>query len=131
MTKIVFKQLRMSIKARFGRYLLTLGVDSGIVSFCVDLRISRKDYLVLEADGERRSLLQAALHQPFQLQETTLSRTEQRKYLDSILHASKKETEDFLTALDRECANGAISNMVRITSGKDPAMMQDGMWFDR
>ena len=84
MTKIVFKQLRMSIKARLGRYLLTLGVDSGIVSFCVDLRISRKDYLVLEADGERRSLLQAALHQPFQLQETTLSRTERSVRLSVV-----------------------------------------------
>ena len=132
MTEIMFKHLKMSIQSRlFGRYLLNLAVDSGIVSFTVDLPITYKDYLVIKTDGERASFLQAALHQPFQLQETRLGRAEQRRYLDAILHAPKNETEEFLAKLDRGRANGAIANMLRITSGKDSAAIRNGEWFAR
>ena len=82
----------------------------------------------MEADAERAAFLQAALHHPFQLKETNLDLVEQRQYLDTILHAPKNETEEFLTRLDR-IANGAISNMVRITCGRELETMRNGIWF--
>lgn len=104
-------------------------IASGFADFEVRIRLNEKDLRVLQADSERAAFLQAALHQPFQLRQTALTEIEQRKYLDIILHASVAELERFLTALDHGVANGAISNMLRITRGRDQQTMRNGRWF--
>ena len=75
------------------------------------------------------ALLQAALHRPFQLQETALDKSEQRYYLDKILHANESKVNTFLTELDHGQANGAISNMVRKASDRDIENLRNGDWF--
>ena len=129
MTEIVFENLRMSVATNGDSISLSFHVDSGHMEFNITLPLTAKDLAVIESDEERRTFLQAALHQPFQLKNTNLNETEQRQYLDTILHAPPPETEAFLTDLDNGVANGAISNMVRITRGIDPAAMRNGKWF--
>lgn len=104
-------------------------IASGFADFEVRIRLNEKDLRVLQTDSERAAFLQAALHQPFQLRQTALTEIEQRKYLDIILHASVAEVERFLTVLDHGVANGAISNMLRMTRGRDQQTMRNGRWF--
>lgn len=91
--------------------------------------INAQDFKIIENDKYRVALLQAALHRPFQLQETTLDKSEQRYYLDKILHANESEVNTFLTKLDHGQANGAISNMVRKSSDRDIENLRNGDWF--
>ena len=129
MNEIVFDNLRMSVVTDSDPILLSLSVDSGHIEFEITLSITARDLAVIESDEERRTFLQAALHQPFQLKETNLNETDQRQYLDAILHAPAIDTEGFLSELDHGRANGAISNMVRITLHRDATAMRDGKWF--
>jgi len=108
---------------------LFVSISSGFAEFEVQVRLAEKDLHVLRNDSERSAFLQAALHHPFQLQETALSEIEQRRYLDIILHSPVAEVEAFLTALDHGPANGAISNMMRITQSRDQQTMRSGTWF--
>jgi hypothetical protein len=124
-----FENLRMSIMTFDNERTLSLCVESGHVEYEISLPLNQRDCLVMESDMERAAFLQAALHQPYQLKETDLSDVEQRQYLDVILHSPQSEVEDFLTKLDHGRANGAISNMVRITSGRDCEPMRNGRWF--
>jgi hypothetical protein len=131
MAKIVFENLRMTVLSDNGKYSLLFCVASGFVDFEVKIPLTKQDYTVIEADNERAALLQAALHQPFQLKETALGVEEQRYYLDTILHAPKPEVEAFLTEKDYGVANGAISNMVQITCGIDQGLLRTGQWFNQ
>lgn len=110
-------------------YSLELAVSSGFADFFVTISLSRPDFEVLEQDEERAAFLQAALHDPFQLQSTVLSATEQRQYLDVILHGSRSDAEAFLTDKDHGRANGAVSNMVHLTCGYEQSLMRSGIWF--
>ena len=131
MSKIVFENLRMSVLSEDGEFSLSLCVESGFAELVVTISLTEDDLAVIGSDDERASFLQAALHHPFQLKEAGLGGQEQRRYLDKILHSPVAEVEDFLTELDHGSANGAISNMVRITCGKDQGLMRSGQWFNR
>ena len=124
-----FEGLRMYAVVDAIDACLFLSISSGFAEFEVQVRLTEKDLNVLRADPERSAFLQAALHHPFQLRETALSEVEQRRYLDIILHSSVPEVEVFLTALDHGSANGAISNMMRITRSRDQQTMRSGTWF--
>jgi len=130
-SKIIFENLRMTILSGNGKHSLSLCVESGFVGFEVTIPLTEQDFAVIETENERAAFLQAALHHPFQLKETRLGNTEQRYYLDMILHSPKSEVEAFLTEMDHGAANGAISNMVHITCGKDQALLRRGQWFNR
>ncbi len=130
-SRTTFENLRMTIHYDKGEYSMLLSVESSFVSFDVVIPLNEQDYAVIENEGERAAFLQAALHHPFQLNETRLGKSEQRIYLDKILHSSETETETFLTELDHGSANGAISNMVHLTCGKEQWLMRKGKWFDR
>jgi len=97
---------------------LFVSIASGIAEFEVSVSLEERDLQVLLSDHERAAFLQAALHHPFQLRATALSESEQRRYLDVILHAREGDVEAFITALDHGPASGAISNMLRITQGR-------------
>lgn len=129
MKELKFDHLRMWASSCDGTYSLELAISSGFAGFFVTIPLAQIDFEVLEIDEERAALLQAALHDPFQLQATALVAIEQRRYLDVILHSSRSEVEDFLTDKDHGRANGAISNMVHITSGKEWSEMRRGKWF--
>ena len=131
MPEIDFKSLRMSILSDNGKHSLLLSVDSSFVSFEVTIGLTKEDIAVIDTENERATFLQAALHHPFQLKETWLDTGEQRYYLDKILHSPKPEVEAFLTEIDHGEANGAISNMVHITCGKDQGILRKGQWFNR
>lgn len=108
---------------------LFVSVASGFAEFEVKVSLVEKDLQVLRTDSERSAFLQAALHHSFQLRETALSEIEQRRYLDIILHSPVADVESFLTTLDHGLANGAISNMLRITRGRNQQAMRNGAWF--
>lgn len=131
MTEIDFPKLRMKIISENQNCSLIFWVDSGILSFTVSISLTNEDYETLKQDKERAAFLQAALHRPYQLETTRLSKQELRHYLDVILHAPKGEVESFLTKKDQGAANGAISNMLRIKCDKDPSIMRGGQWFQR
>lgn len=124
-----FDELRMYASVDDDGASLFVSIASGFADFEVRVPINEKDLQVLQTDSERLALLQAALHHPFQLRQTALSEIEQRKYLDIILHSSVAEVETFLTTLDHGSANGAISNMMRITRGRNHQTMRSGRWF--
>jgi len=105
-SKIIFENLRMTILSGNGKHSLSLCVESGFVGFEVTIPLTEQDFAVIETENERAAFLQAALHHPFQLKET-------------------------LTEMDHGAANGAISNMVHITCGKDQALLRRGQWFNR
>ncbi len=127
--EIDYNNLRMIAKAEDGAYTLQIFIASGFADFHVTINIEGRDFNVLKSDKYRAALLQAALHRPFQLQETALNESEQRYYLDKILHADESEVATFLTKLNQGQANGAISNMLRITSDRDMKKLYDGDWF--
>lgn len=131
MPEIIFKNLRMSVSSDANEHLLSLCVESGFMSYEVTISLSEKDVEVIKSNSERASFLQAAFHHPFQLKKSHLSIFEQRQYLDTILHSSKNIVEQFLTKMDHGSANGAVSNMLRITCGRDPEKLRKGQWFDK
>ena len=131
MSEMIFENLRMTICSDNGKHSLILSVESGFVSIEVTIALTKEDFAVIETEKERAAFLQAALHHPFQLKETRLGNAEQRYYLDMVLHSSKSEAEAFLTEMDHGAANGAISNIVHITCGKDQALLGRGQWFNR
>ena len=124
-----FEGLRMYAAVDENSATLFVSIASGFADFEVKVPLKEKDLQVLRTDPERSAFLQAALHHPFQLRETALSEIEQRKYLDIILHSPSAEVEAFLTTLDHGSANGAISNMLRITRGRNQQAMRSGKWF--
>ncbi|WPC75902.1 hypothetical protein [Vibrio porteresiae] len=128
--EIKFQNLRMIALEKGGNYSLNISIASGIVDFGVTVALERRDYEVISTDELRATLLQAAMHHPFQLRQTALTENEQRKYLDIILHSPESEVENFLTELDHGPANGAISNMVHITAKRDYQSLRDGNWFN-
>lgn len=130
MTEVRFDELRMLASSCDGACLLELAIASGFADFSVTIPLRQPDFEVIERDEERAAFLQAALHDPFQLQATALGVEEQRRHLDIILHGSKSDVEEFLTEKDHGVANGAISNMVRITCGKEQSLMRRGKWFN-
>ncbi|MBP2279435.1 hypothetical protein H4W00_000248 [Psychrobacter sp. PL19] len=127
--KIIFHDLRMLAKAENGVYTLNISVESGFAEYNVIIDINSQDFEVIDNDRYRATLLNAALHRPFQLKETALDKSEQRYYLDKILHADEFEVNAFLTKLDHGQANGAISNMVRKASDRDIENLRNGDWF--
>jgi len=127
--KIIFYDLRMLAIAEKGIYILEISVESGFAEFNVNININAQDFEAIENDKYRAILLNAALHRPFQLKETALQETDQRYYLDKILHADESEVNVFLTKLDHGQANGAISNMVCKASNRDSKKLRSGDWF--
>ena len=128
-SKLDLEGLRMYAAVDANGASLFMSIASGFADFEVEVPLEEKDLHVLRTDSERSAFLQAALHHPFQFKETALSGSEQRRYLDIILHSPVAEVEAFLTALDHGSANGAISNMLRITRGRDQQAMRSGKWF--
>jgi hypothetical protein len=127
--EIVFEGLQMRAAVDANDASLFVLISSGFADFEVKVALEEKDLQVLQTDSERSAFLQAALHQPFQVRETALSEVEQRRYLDIILHSPVADVENFLTTLDHGSANGAISNMLRITRGRNPQVLRSGAWF--
>ncbi len=129
MPKIHFDHLRTIAESHDEKYILSIWVESGFANSKIDITITEKDYSILENDGERAAFLVSAFHHPFQLKKTYLNLEEQRQYLDIILHAPKETVEAFLTEKDHGKAHGAISNMMRITCGRDQKLLRSGKWF--
>ncbi len=129
LSEFIFEGLRMYVAVDATGASLLVSIASGFAEFDIKVPLQEKDLKVLRTDSERSAFLQAALHHPFQLRETALSEIEQRKYLDVILHSPVAEVEAFLTVLDHGSANGAISNMLRITRGRNQQAMRGGKWF--
>lgn len=129
MIEKVFHELRMTLRSEGKSFFLDLSIASRHAEYEVTISLEEKDFSVIENDEERAAFLQAALHHPFQLKATWPTEEEQRHYLDTILHSPKEEVEAFLTEKDHGRANGAISNAVRITTGKNSAPMRAGTWF--
>lgn len=129
--EIEFQNLRMTALEKNGDYSLSLSIASGFVDYNVTIRLERCDFEIITTDEWRATLLQAAMHNPFQLRHTALTENEQRKYLDIILHARESLVEPFLTELDHGQANGAISNMVSITSKTEYQSLRNGNWFNK
>ncbi len=128
--EIKFHNLRMTALKKDRKYSLNISVDSGFVDFSVVVPLNKRDFEVIATDEWRATLLQAAMHHPFQLRRTALTADEQRKYLDIILHAPKSEVELFLTHLDHGEANGAISNMVSFAAKVEYQSLRNGFWFN-
>ena len=128
-TEIVYKNLRMRIKTSREPILLSINIGSGHADFDITIAVTLEDLAVIKSNEDRRSFLHAALHRPFQLERTFLTKIEQRQYLDAILHAPASETEEFLSSLDRGVANGTISAMVSVTQDRDLAEFKSGKWF--
>lgn len=131
MTQINFDNLRMSIYSIKDGCELSFEVASGLADYNISIPITDDDFEIIKTDSQRAAFLISALHHPFQLEETRLNEQEQRHYLDMILHAPINKTESFLTNLDNGSANGAISNMVRITTGENRDYLRPGQWFIR
>ncbi|CUB03286.1 hypothetical protein [Marinomonas fungiae] len=131
MEKRVFQNLRMTLLSNEEGFSLDLGVASGHADFSVLIKLTEEDYFVINTDEERAAFLQAALHHPFQLKETWLTESEQRTYFDTILHSTTETVEAFLTEKDHGRAHGSISNMVRITRGRDLSILRAGEWFEK
>jgi len=129
MTEIIYRNLRVTLLSNDDSFSLALAVASGHADFTVFIPLTFEDHEKFKVDEERAAFLQAALHHPFQLKETWLDENTQRDYLDNILHANRSATEKFLTELDNHKANGAIANMVRITTGKSYESLRKGEWF--
>ena len=134
MSKKNFGHLRMVAESTDEESKLTIWIESGFASFDVVIPLTEQDFHVIESDGERAAFLQAeflqaAFHEPFQLKENNLTSEEQREYLDIILHSPKEIVEKFLTEKDHGKAHGAISNMMRITCGRDQNLLRSGKWF--
>jgi hypothetical protein len=129
MTEVKFEELRMLASSCDGVYSLEIAIASGFADFFVTIPLSRIDFEVIGGDKQRAAFLQAALHDPFQLKATALGAAEQRRYLNIILHGSESDVEAFLTEKDHGIANGAISNMVYMTCGKEQSLMRQGKWF--
>lgn len=127
--EIIFYDLRMLIKVENDIYTLEIAIASGFAEFDVTINIEARDFAVIKHDKYRAALLHAALHRPFQLAETALDKDEQRYYLDKILHAKEFEVSNFLTKLDHGQANGALSNMLRITRNRNQEKLRGGDWF--
>jgi hypothetical protein len=127
--KIEFEGLQMRAAVDANGASLFVLISSGFADFEVKVALEEKDLQVLQTDSERSAFLQAALHQPFQVRETALSEVEQRRYLDIILHSPVADVEKFLTTLDHGSTNGAISNMLRITRGRNQQVLRSGAWF--
>jgi hypothetical protein len=130
MKKIKFNNMRMIATECDNKYSLDICVASGHADFTVNFILNKQDFDVIEKDEERAAFLHAALHHPFQLRETNLNNKEQRHFMDVILHGEKSVVESFLTKLDHGDANGAISNMIRITCKREQARMRQGHWFN-
>jgi hypothetical protein len=128
-SEFIFEGLRMYVAVDANGARLFVSIASGFADFEVKVPLNEQDLQVLRTDSERSEFLQAALHHPFQLRETSLSEIERRRYLDIILHSSVVDVEAFLTTLDHGSANGAITNMLRITRGKNQQTMRSGKWF--
>ena len=129
MSKKNFDHLRMIAESTEEESKLTIWIESGFASFDIVIPITEQDFHILETDGERAAFLQAAFHEPFQLKKNNLTSEEQREYLDIILHSSKEKVEKFLTEKDHGKAHGGISNMMRITCGRDQKLLRSGKWF--
>jgi hypothetical protein len=129
METIKFDHLCMMAVHSGSVYSLEICVASGFADYLIVIKLNEHDYEVLEKDGERAAFLQAVFHHFFQLRDTALSETDQRRYLDIILHGTEPDVEAFLTEIDHGRANGAISNMVRITCGRDQSQLRQGHWF--
>jgi hypothetical protein len=97
----------------------------------VIVRLEKCDFEIITTDEWRATLLQAAMHNPFQLRHTALTEIEQRKYLDIILQARESLVKSFLTELDHSQANEAISNMVYITSKTERQSLRNGNWLNQ
>lgn len=130
MENIQYDKLRMVAIAADNNYTMTLSVASGFADFPVSISISKADFDVIKTNEERAALLCAAMHHPFQLSETRLSPVEQKHYLSVVLHAPVAEAEAFLTEKDHGTANGAISNYMRLTYGREQSQMRLGKWFN-
>ncbi|WP_153039180.1 hypothetical protein [Microbulbifer sp. Q7] len=129
MKEIKFNELYMSASKDGEMYFLELYIASGHMEYEVKVELEKIDFEILEKDAERAVFVHAALHHPFQSGSSALTKEKQREYLDIILHASKPEVEKFLTEKDHGSANGAVSNMVRITKQRDQSIMRQGKWF--
>jgi hypothetical protein len=130
MKKIKFNNMQMIATEYDGIYCLEIGVTSGHAEFMININLTKQDFEIIEKNEERAALLHAALHHPFQLKKTWLTQPEQRRYLDVILHGKQSLVESFLTELDHGTANGALSNMLRITCKREQSIMRQGRWFN-
>jgi hypothetical protein len=73
----------------------SMPVDSGFISYSVDVPINDADFAVLTADLHRYLLLYAILHTPCQLQATMPDAEQFRMHLDMVLHRPLRETERY------------------------------------
>ncbi|WP_339107184.1 hypothetical protein [Thioclava sp. GXIMD4216] len=104
-----------------------LPVASGHVDKIFRFAISEAAFARMKADPERRIFLQAFLHSLYQMRPVTQQVTVDH-HIDLILSGDPARVEEVLNRQEAlDC--GAVSNMVRILTGRDPAPMRQGTWF--
>lgn len=104
-----------------------LPVESGIASLLFTFEITADELAVLNADEERYYFLFAILHQRYQMQNPA-SAPKADRHFDLMLFGDIPDVERWLNLRDAE-GNGAVSNLIRITMGRNQEPMRRGNWF--
>lgn len=104
-----------------------LPVESGFRSLMFTFVITADQLAVLEADEERYYFLFAILHRRYQMQSPAFAPKTDRHF-DLVLFGAVAEVERLLNLEDAE-GHGAVSNLIRITMGRDQQRMRNGNWF--
>jgi len=104
-----------------------LPVESGFASLLFKFSITSDQLTILEADEERYYFLFAVLHRRYQMQNPASAPNTDRHF-NLILFPPTSEVERLLNLEDAE-GNGAVSNLIRITMGRDQKKMRNGSWF--
>ncbi|MBT2131512.1 hypothetical protein [Aliiroseovarius lamellibrachiae] len=104
-----------------------LPVESGFASLLFTFAITADHLAVLKADDERYYFLFAVLHRRYQMQNPA-SAPKVDRHFDRVLFGDIPDVERLLNLQDAE-GNGAVSNLIRITMGREQAPMLSGQWF--
>jgi hypothetical protein len=104
-----------------------LPVESGFASLLFTFAITADHLAVLRADEERYYFLFAVLHRRYQMQNPA-SAPKADRHFDLVLFGDIPDVERLLNLQDAE-GNGAVSNLIRITMGREPGPMRSGHWF--
>ncbi len=104
-----------------------LPVESGFASLQFSFAITTDELAVLRDDEERFYFLFAILHRQYQMQNPT-SAPKTDRHFDLVLFGNIPDVERLLNLHDKK-SNGAVSNLIRITMGRDIEPMQNGQWF--
>ena len=104
-----------------------LPVERGFASLEFTFVITPEQLAVLKTDEERYYFLFAVLHQWYQPLHPGYG-PKTNRHFDTVLFGTVPDVERLLNAQDAK-SNGAVSNLVRITMGREQQPMRNGNWF--